>query len=395
MVSARDTRASTAIPAHQCKSIRVGAGHKIRHSVSATQGGGRNHPPVNLWRNVGTPEKGFRNYRGDGPSAGQGKGSDDSDQAQQSQKLRPYCAKTWTGAFPLDKAANTDRLLHFVNVQMDWLSFLGLSASLCSLAIGLYELHAKKPGAFWFFFLCFLFLVIFGYSLWNPAVHFPSVGSTTPAGSEISNPPAESTAPPVRQQEIEEPLPPIKLRKIHGLAYSYSKDSWAAIAMGGSYFPEVGLWFTSGFVTSYAAIDWHGSYEVSNRNTLCLTVDNLRVPTQAAFLADRYADFGVGYGVELDNAVFEDHSISRVVMLYRSFLGDSAPPEVKKCFKINAVEPASTETYKMEGEWDGECTDSTESPASVLLARIEQTGNRFHGVLVTDGHLKAETTFSN
>ena len=59
------------------------------------------------------------------------------------------------------------------------------------------------------------------------------------------------------------------------------------------------------------------------------------------------------------------------------YFGDSAPPEVKKCFKINAVEPASTETYKMEGEWDGSVPIAPRVPPAFFWPGLNRQGIDF------------------
>jgi len=176
----------------------------------------------------------------------------------------------------------------------------------------------------------------------------------------------------------------IRLRKIIGVAYSYTRKSWASLSsLGGSYYPRVGLEFRSGLVSPYATIDWDGSYSIEG-NQLCLYIKDLKVPNSSA-LQEFYLDFGVGYGIELENAVFDDYTVSKVAILFRTFLGDTPPKDIKKCYGIRVINQVSEEDYRIGGEWEGEYigrTSQYEREKIPFVARIVQSGNRFEGSVI-------------
>jgi hypothetical protein len=105
-----------------------------------------------------------------------------------------------------------------------------------------------------------------------------------------------------------------------------------------------------------------------------------------------YRDAGVGYGVELDNAAFADYSMARVIMLYRTFGGDTPPSQIKKCFPIVPI-PSTESGPRIQGEWQGTSTeqDSDQNTGTSMDVRIVQKGNRLYGSLVqTDEGQQAE-----
>jgi len=188
-----------------------------------------------------------------------------------------------------------------------------------------------------------------------------------------------------REKPPEQPtLANLRLRKILGLAYSYSVNKWAGPTLGGSYYPHVGLEFWSGLIAGYAEIYWDGSYSFEG-NQLCLVINNLKVPERSPTLGDHYMDFGVGYGIELDNAVFGDYTIARTPILFRTFQGDSPQKEIRKCFEVIQIIQTQEEKYKIAGEWEGEYyqTESNGSKkVTSFVARIVQSGNKFNGSII-------------
>lgn len=178
----------------------------------------------------------------------------------------------------------------------------------------------------------------------------------------------------IAKAETTLPAPePVRLRKITPLLYSYSSSKWSGEQ--GASIDDVNLQFWAGLVGAYANVHWRGSYTIDASN-LCLTITGLQIPTRT-LLGKDYSDFGVGYGVELGNAVFEDQSMARVLMLYRTFLGDSAPPEIHKCFPIEPIPQSDSESIQMKGQWQG----STDTETFTL--RLDQRGNKFEGSEMT------------
>jgi len=149
-------------------------------------------------------------------------------------------------------------------------------------------------------------------------------------------------------------------------------------------YPDVDLEFWSGLVSGYANIRWRGDYSF-RANSLCLSISDLNIPKSSPSLQQYYADFGVGYDVELENATFGDGTMARTPILYRSFAGDSAPPVITKCFDVMPIKETSTSSFPMAGEWQGEYTVGTEDNLSheKLVARLIQRGNRFEGSMLS------------
>jgi hypothetical protein len=175
----------------------------------------------------------------------------------------------------------------------------------------------------------------------------------------------------------------LRLRKIVGLAYSYSQNRWSGETLGGSYYPHVGVGFWSGLVGG-SPIYWDGSHSFEG-NRLCLTISNLKVPEMSPALEEYYLDFGVGYGVELDNAVFGDYTLARTPILFRTFQGDSPPKEIKKCFEIIPITETPEVSYRIAGEWEGEYYQKESNglkKATRFVARIVQSGNKFNGSII-------------
>ncbi|MBT9171615.1 MAG: hypothetical protein DDT18_02003 [Actinobacteria bacterium] len=146
----------------------------------------------------------------------------------------------------------------------------------------------------------------------------------------------------------------LRLRQIWGVAYSYSKEKWAA----GSY-PEVRLSFVEGPFHAGTHIEWKGS-QYFEGDQICLTISNLRLPKLVEGLEDfgfdyrpYYTDFGVGYFVQLDNAVFEeDYTLAKNIIISRTFKGDAPPKNIKKCFKVISIKKTDEKPYKISGEME-------------------------------------------
>ncbi len=196
--------------------------------------------------------------------------------------------------------------------------------------------------------------------------HFVPVQPGVPSVGQPAN---ETLAAPTATPNSE----PIRVRKITPLLYSYSSQKWSGEK--GASIDDVNLQFWAGLVGAYANVHWRGAYTIDSGN-LCLTITGLQIPKRT-LLGKDYSDFGVGYGVELDNAAFEDHSMARVLMLYRTFLGDSAPSEIHKCFSIEPIPKSDSELTQMKGEWQGSTGTET------FTLRLDQRGNKFEGSELT------------
>jgi hypothetical protein len=169
----------------------------------------------------------------------------------------------------------------------------------------------------------------------------------------------------------------VRIRRITGIIYSYPEKRWGGNLWGmpGDSFPEIDLRFWSGLVAGSGDLHWKGSYRFEGNN-LCLAISGLQVSNQSAILGNYYSDVGVGYGVELENGTFGDFTMSRALILYRTFPGDTPPQEITKCFAVLPVAPSETEAYRMGGQWEGSGGDVN------LTMRISQKGNRFAGSMI-------------
>jgi len=174
----------------------------------------------------------------------------------------------------------------------------------------------------------------------------------------------------------------LRIRKIWGVAQSYSKDKVAGLC--GSSYPAISLTLTSDPFIWGHEIKWKGAhyFEVGQ---LCLEIRNLKMPDSEAinnlrpfgFSREEYQDFGLGYFVQLDNAVFSDYTMAKYLFVFRTFLGDSPPSHIRKCFKVIPIKKTKEKPYDVSGEWEGSDIDS------LFISRIVQSGNKFTGVSIS------------
>jgi len=143
-------------------------------------------------------------------------------------------------------------------------------------------------------------------------------------------------------------------------------------------FLVVSLEFASGLVSGGGSIRWEGTYVYKNEQ-LCLNIDMLRVPKHVAILEEFYSDFGVGYAIELENAVFGDYTISRTPILFRTFIGDSPPSHIQKCFQIIPVKYSGSIPFKIAGEWEGQYPENK----TKFTMRLLQMNNKFNGSMIS------------
>jgi len=172
-----------------------------------------------------------------------------------------------------------------------------------------------------------------------------------------------------------------RIRKIIGAAYSYQAGRWAGYrGFATSRYPRVSLSFSSGLLVG-PSMRWNGKYSIE-RDQICLIIDDLKLPRSGGVLEAYYEEFGVGYYVELEEAVFADNTIGRNLLLFRSFLGDTPPKHIQKCFDLIKIEQSTIVQYKIDGEWEGifNATEKNGAKSETrFVLRLVQTGNKFTG----------------
>lgn len=181
----------------------------------------------------------------------------------------------------------------------------------------------------------------------------------------------------------------LRLRKILGVAYSYSKEKWAGQAwynINNIRYPRVALGFWSGLIAG-GEIVWNGSNSFEG-DQLCLIIKDLKI--EGTFGGgEECTDVGVGYFVQLDNAVFDDYTMAKHLIFFRTFSGDTPPSEIKKCFQVIPIkERAAEERYKISGEWESIDKEGKKD----FIARIVQSSNKFTGVGISFGEKEKTRT---
>lgn len=264
------------------------------------------------------------------------------------------------------------------------LNIAGICASIISFIAGLRALPANKRLAtvMFFVFAVLILSVVLGNSV-RPTPSFdaqaPVPGPAGVAQARVGETNQPNNAP--VKNEVQLP-PAFRVRSIQGLLYSYSKDRWANQMFGGSAYPDVNLQFGGGLIVDPSYVRWRGAYEIQPSD-ICLTVSDLKLPTRSMF-SDAYRDVGVAYGLELENIAFADYSMSRIVVLYRTFMGDTPQSVIKKCFATIPLGSGKPQ-YDLKGEWQGSYVDedSDKGPVEVPLdARILQTGDKLYGSMI-------------
>ncbi len=278
---------------------------------------------------------------------------------------------------------------------VEFLNIASACASIMGFIVAIYSFPAHKRRAALYFFAFVVFALVFLLNLSTD----PSSSKSSSSGetaverksqvTEVSKEPRPDTpAPATPKEEIEHNTQPqftLRVHSIRGMLYSYSNNQWGGELFGGGSYPNISLQFASGLVVDPSSVTWQGSYQFEN-NEVCLTITGLNVPQRAAQLADFFRDVGVGYGVELDNAVFGDYTMSRVIMLYRTFSGDSPAATIRKCFPVIPVPTTEHAASDIHGEWRGAFTEAG-SDAGMMIVRLLQKGNKIFGsILETAAH---------
>lgn len=176
--------------------------------------------------------------------------------------------------------------------------------------------------------------------------------------------------------------------KITGIAYSYSKKAWAALyhqryVPGNGRYPKVSLIFSSGNTPGTGKIEWNGLYSLMPHQ-ISLKISELSIGASNR-LQEFYTDIGIGFDVQLENAIFPDYTIAKSILVFRTFGGDSPPREIEKNYEIKVIEPTENEPYLMQGEWVGSYQIKRwwgSTTSSTFIARFVQKGNKFEGVMV-------------
>ena len=178
-------------------------------------------------------------------------------------------------------------------------------------------------------------------------------------------------------------LPSVTVR-LEPIAYSYTTRSWANFnPTYSSGYPHVyGLGFHNSLGWG-AGMNWTGNYSASG-DRLILSIENLRLPGEVESTIARqmgqldwWSDVGVGYHVELQGALFEDHSMAKDLIIFRTFLGDTPPPRVEKTFRIIPTTNGEAPLVQVRGEWKGVYEVSGNRVPFVM--RLEQEGDEISG----------------
>ena len=182
------------------------------------------------------------------------------------------------------------------------------------------------------------------------------------------------------------------LREIVPIAWSYSSGKFAGPGLIASGLPKANLQFWSGLVAG-GSVTWEGEYQFKGDN-LCLTIKNLRVPIPAISPED-LRDLGAGYAVTIANGMFDDYTTARIVLIARSFAGDSPPPTIIKCFPVCPLQVIATPDFVVTGVWEGSYEGLSYNRAEIGLgqmsARLRQSGSQLVGQAMETGTVQGQT----
>ena len=216
---------------------------------------------------------------------------------------------------------------------------------------------------------------------------FRSLSSAGPDVAPAGPTPSQNPNTPVAIPHPEPPRqPPIRAR-LEPIAYSYAEHSWANHdPLYSSGYPNVsGLGFHNRLGWG-AAMSWTGSDRIM-QSQISLGIDNLRLPGEVESTLARqmgqvnwWSDVGVGYHVELQGAFFEDHSMAKDFLIFRTFLGDKPPGHIEKGFSIIPRNSGGIPTISMAGEWHGNYEWNGERVPFVM--RLTQEANEFSGSMM-------------
>lgn len=171
----------------------------------------------------------------------------------------------------------------------------------------------------------------------------------------------------------------IRPARLAGAAYSISANTWA-FPTGGQSYPSVRLKFGSGIVVEHAGFSWEGEY-TTRGDSLCLLIKDLR-PPGFSISSSLHREVAVGYDVELRDRLFPDHALSRTVLFFRTFEGDTPPERIEECIPTIPLE-RSNASLELDGVWEGDVQFGEETPRFILRMRVLDTG-RVDGAMLMD-----------
>jgi hypothetical protein len=178
-------------------------------------------------------------------------------------------------------------------------------------------------------------------------------------------------------------VPSVTVR-LEPIAYSYTTRSWANFnPTYSSGYPHVyGLGFHNSLGWG-AGMNWTGNYSASGDRVI-LSIENLRLPGEVESTIARqmgqldwWSDVGVGYHVELQGALFEDHSMAKDLIIFRTFLGDTPPSRIEKTFPITPTGNSESPLVQLRGEWKG--TFDWNGNRVPFVMRLNDEGDEFSG----------------
>ncbi len=163
-----------------------------------------------------------------------------------------------------------------------------------------------------------------------------------------------------------------RTRRIFSTAHSNVKDAWTAPGP----FPDASVHFGNVLFPG-PNIRWHGTVTTTDEK-ICLDVDNLTVPTNDGdpLRGDAYNDITVGYVIALDNAVFDDHTMTKTILIYQTRTGDRQPAHLEQCLPAHIINAPDTPP-QIAGAWDGTFTDDNRTTRFTM--QLAQERNRLTG----------------
>lgn len=203
-------------------------------------------------------------------------------------------------------------------------------------------------------------------------------------------------ASPVVAQPASEETPTARLEPV---AYSHSKSAWATTTAYSHGLPNVsGLGFYN-WLSWGAGVSWNGSYSIRNHE-ISLMINDLHLPGEneqqvaKSWKQERYwDDVAVGYYVELRGATFDDYTLSRFVLFFRTFAGDKPPAVIEKTLSLLPVVRKPQELVPNDGEWIG--TYEEHGKEHEFVFRIRRDGNTIEGARIdfSNGTKTRETLY--
>jgi hypothetical protein len=192
------------------------------------------------------------------------------------------------------------------------------------------------------------------------------------------------------------PLPDSPTARLEGIAYSYSKEQWAWTEQTyGSQYPEVRRLGFFNWLHWGAGVSWKGSHTIT-QDSLSLSIRDLTLPAgierdnaSSFHMLDQWSDVGVGYYVELRRATFDDLALSKHILFFRTFVGDTPPALIQTALSLHPVSLA-TASPRFAGQWVGVYKNKTDETPFVM--RITQDGSTLSGSAMDYGAQKRRSS---